>query len=51
MPYLSMFWLKFENNTVIFEISALEFVEFQNFVQKQKFLILKVKMSLFGCFG
>ena len=51
MPYLSMFWLKFENNTVIFEISSLEFVEFQNFVQKQKFLILKVKMSLFGCFG
>ena len=46
-----MFWLKFENNTVIFEISSLEFVEFQNFVQKQKFLILKVKRSLFGCFG
>ena len=43
-----MFWLKFENNTLIFEISALEFVKLQSFVKKQKFLKLKLKMSLLG---
>ena len=35
MPYLRIFWLEFENNNVIFEISTLEFVWFQNFVEKK----------------
>ena len=33
MPYLSIFGLEFENNTVIFEISTLEFGKLQNFVK------------------
>ena len=34
MPHLGIFGQVFENNIVIVEISALEFVELQNFVIK-----------------
>ena len=34
MPYLDIYRLEFENNIVTFEISALEFVVFQNFVKE-----------------
>ena len=40
MPHLRSFQLEFENNIVIFEISTFEFVQLQNFVQKQKCLNL-----------
>ena len=33
MPYLGIFGLEFEKNTVTFESSILEFVELQNFVK------------------
>ena len=29
-----VFWLEFENNIDIFEISTLKFVQFQNFMKK-----------------
>ena len=35
MPYLGIFRLDLENNTVIFEISILEFVQLQNFVKNE----------------
>ena len=34
MPDLVNFGLEFENNIVIFEMSSLEFVELENFVQE-----------------
>ena len=37
MPDLGIFGLEFENNFVIFEISAFEFVYLQNFVKMSKF--------------
>ena len=33
MPDLVIFGLKFKNNIVIFEMSAIEFFQLQNFVQ------------------
>ena len=51
MPYLDNFGLKFENNTVIFEISTLEVVLSQNFMKKQKCLHLGPKMPYLGNFG
>ena len=33
MPYLGIFGLEFENNTVTFETNILEFVQLQNFVK------------------
>ena len=51
MPYLDNFGLKFENNIVIFEITTLEVVLFQNFMKKQKCLHLGPKMPYLGNFG
>ena len=34
MYFLSILGLEFENNIVIFKVSALEFVQLQNFVKK-----------------
>ena len=44
MRDLCIFRLKFENNFVTFDISILEFVKLQSFVQKLKFFILEPKM-------
>ena len=44
MPDLGIFGLEFENNIVIFEISTLEFVYFQNFMERQKHLNFGPKM-------
>ena len=44
MPYLGIFGLEFENNNVIFGISALEFVLLQNFAKKQKLRNLGTKI-------
>ena len=51
MPDLGIFGLEFENNIVIFEISTLEFVQLQNFAEKQKCLNLGPKMPYLGIFG
>ena len=50
MPHLVIFGQVFENKIVIYEISALEFVELQNFVIKQIFLNLEPKMPYLGIF-
>ena len=34
MPYLGIFRLEFEKNTVIFEIRTIEFVKLQSFAKK-----------------
>ena len=47
---LCIFGLEFENNIVIFEISTLEFVKFQNMAKKQKCLNLEPEMSYLGIF-
>ena len=44
MPDFDIFGLEFEINVVIFEISTLKLVLFQNFVKKQKCLNLGPKM-------
>ena len=51
MPHLGIFGLEFENNIVIFEISTLEFVQLQNFAEKQKCLNLGPKMPYLGILG
>ena len=51
MPALSILGLEFENNIVIFEISTLKFVQWQNFAGKQKYLNLEPKMPYLGNFG
>ena len=38
MPYFGIFGLEFENTIVVFEISTLEFVYLQNFLEKLKCL-------------
>lgn len=48
--YLSIFRLQFENNIVIFEISTLQFVYFENFVKKWKCLNFGTKNALFWHF-
>ena len=48
---LSTFGLESENNVVIFEISTLEFIQLQNFAEKQKYLNLGPKMPYLGVFG
>ena len=52
MPYLGIFGLDFEYNVecniVIFEISALKYVELQSFVNEQKCLNLGPKMHYVG---
>ena len=50
MPDLGILGLEFENNIVIFEISTLEFVQLQNFAEKQKCLNLGPKMPYLGIF-
>ena len=46
--YLYIFGLEFENNIVIFEISALKFVSVQILVQKEKSLNLGSTMPYLG---
>ena len=48
---LSTFGLESENNIVIFEISTLEFIQLQNFAEKQKYLNLGPKMPYLCIFG
>ena len=50
MPHLGIFGQVLENNIVIFEISALEFVELQNFVIKINIPQFGTKKALFGYF-
>ena len=47
---LGIFGLEFENNFVIFEITALEFVYLQNLALKQKWLNLESKMPYLSSF-
>ena len=47
MPYLSVFGLKFENNIVIFEISALKFGKYCEIMKMPKF---GTKNALFAYF-
>ena len=35
MPYLGIFGVEFENNTVIFETNTFEFIYLQNFAKKR----------------
>ena len=51
MPDFCILGLEFENIIVIFEISTLEFVKFQNFAEKQKYLNFGPKMPYLGNFG
>ena len=51
MPYFSVLGPEISKTTVIFEISTLKFVQFQNFVKKQKCLNLGRKMPYCGIFG
>ena len=51
MPDLCIFGLEFDNNIVIIEISALEFVYLYNFVKAQKYLNLGPKMPYLVIFG
>ena len=51
MPYLGIFGLEFLKAVVIFEISTLKFVKFQNFPKKQKCLNLGPRMPYLGIFG
>ena len=61
MPYLGIFdpkcliWVflgkKFRKTIVIFEISSLKFASLQNFMEKQKCLNLRPKMSDLGILG
>ena len=44
MPDLRIFGLELQNNIVVYEISTLEFVLLQSFVQKQKSLNVGPKM-------
>ena len=46
-----IFWLEFENNILIFEISTLNFIKLQNFLEKWKCLNLGPKMPYLGIFG
>ena len=49
MPYLGIILeLEFENNIVIFEITALEYVELQNFVKERKCLNLEPNLGTLG---
>ena len=48
MPFLTIFVLEFENDIIIFEITALQFA---NMVEKQKLLNLGLKMAYLGIFG
>ena len=48
MPFLTIFVLEFENDIIIFEITALQFA---NMVEKQKLLNLGLKMPYLGIFG
>ena len=50
MPDLHILGLERENIIVIFEISTLEFVNKQTFIQKQKNFKLGTKNSLFRYF-
>ena len=50
IPYLGIFGLEFENNFVIFEISALKLLYLQNFTKKQKCLNLGPKSTYSGIF-
>ena len=52
MPYLENFELSFEKKTtVIFEISNLKFVEFNNLTKIQKCLNMGREISYFGIYG
>ena len=51
IPYLGIFGLEFLKAVVIFEISTLKFVKFQNFPKKQKCLNLGPRMPYLGIFG
>ena len=51
MLYLGIFGIEFQKAIVIFEISTLEFVLWQNFANKQKYLNLGPKMPYLGIFG
>ena len=51
MSGLGIFGLEFENNVVIFEISALEFVLLQNFEKNQKCLNLGPKCLIWVFLG
>ena len=45
---LGCFWAEFENHTIVFEMSTLEFACLQNFVKNWKCLNLGQKMSYLG---
>ena len=49
MPYLGTFGLEFQNPLLIFEISHVEFVLLQNFVEKPKMSKTGTKNALFRC--
>ena len=51
MPDFGIFWLKFENHIVIFQISPLKFFWVQNFAEKQKCLNIGPKMRYLCVFG
>ena len=46
MPYYSTFGLTFQKGIVIFEISTLEFVKTQKFVQNKKKIKFDIKTAL-----
>ena len=50
MPYLGIFWLEFENNIVIFEISTLDLGKLWIFEKKTKMFEFGTKNALFGYF-
>ena len=49
MPCLGIFGLEFQNPIVTFEISHVEFVLLQNFVEKPNMSKTWTKNALFGC--
>ena len=51
MPNLRIFGQEFQNNIVMIQITVLEFVLLQSFVQKQKFQNLDQKCLILVFFG
>ena len=49
--YIGYFGLEFQKTDVIFEISTLEFVNMQRFIQKQKIFKIGTKIPHVGIFG
>ena len=51
MPYVGIFGLELGNNTIMFEMNTLEFVQVQSFVKKHKMPKFGTKNVLFGFFS